>query len=56
MAEEEPLKPARTNMLREQTFSGLTLGTVMPMQLVGTRGGPEKVLRIAPFIGGEGVE
>jgi hypothetical protein len=56
MAEERRLKPARTNTLREQTLSGLTLGKVMPRQLVGTRGTPEQVLRVAPPMGEEGVE
>ena len=56
MAEEGTLKPARTNTLREQTLSELTLGKVMPRQLVGTRGTPEQVLRIAPPIWEEGVE
>jgi hypothetical protein len=50
MAEERKLKPARTNTLREQTLSELTLGKVMPRQLVGTRGTPEQVLRVAPPI------
>jgi hypothetical protein len=56
MAEVRRLKPARTNTLREQTLSERTLGKVMPLQLVGIRGTPEQVLRVAPPIGEEGVE